>query len=292
MNLKNFLLAPVFLSLTLNICNAQIIDKVKTLYFSHGNTEFPSVHYDSVVVTKISNDTTWFTSNFPMGQGFYYKAGQKVYKKEITENILLYDYSLVKGDSFFIAYQAQHMDTFIVDSVYQKKMNHRTFKAWHFSNKHPHCNKSKMEWIEGLGELKVGWDTKCYVFADGGWEIKGICLNDSVIYWNTDYNYFKDRNPEPTCQFDSVSKRLNVKNNVSLSFNIYPNPASQTFSINSSSSGSMHVIDCTGKVCMSVINFEEGSQTFDISDLKNGVYLVIIETNEKLFYRHICVVNL
>ncbi len=292
MKSKYLLLALLAFFSIMNVGSAQAIHKVKVMLYSFSLKEFPFVHSDSVMISKVSNDTTWFntTVSYPSGQGFYYRAGQKVYKKEGTKDILLYDYGLAQGNTFILRTNDNVIDEFIVDSVYFKKLNHRTFKAWHLTEK-VSSGARKLEWIEGLGELSVGWDTKHYFFTDGGWFIKGMCLNDSVIYWDSTYKYFKDREPAPTCMIDSISLRLSVKNTVKGAFNLYPNPASDVLNISSASAGVLCIYDYTGKVIMQDIAIEAGSQTIGISTLKTGVYLLSLQSGRSFVYKKICIIN-
>lgn len=287
---------PLILSLFIAGCtlvSAQPVEKVKVLFFSFGNQEFPHVLSDSIMISKTSGDTVWFntSASYPSGQGFYYRTGQKVYKKEAAQDILLYDYSLVAGDSIVIHTNAAIHDTFKVDSVYFKKLNHRTFKAWHLTVKHYTGGNKYMEWIEGLGELRRGWDTKHYYFADGGWETKGMCLNDSIIYWDTSYNYFKDRNPTPTCMFDSVSKRLSIRPTFNDIFSLYPNPASGVLNISSKAEGKVSFMDALGKTYLNDIPVQEGTRAIDVSILPAGAYVVAIRYGNETVHKKILILG-
>ncbi len=293
MKLNKSVLALAVLSLFLNVSNAQVVHKVKVLLFQHVMAEFPLVFADSVIVTYTSNDTTWFNTSVqhPFGKSYFYRAGSKVYRENFAMGpVLYYDYSLVKGDTFF-SHIGHHPDTFIVDSIYYKKLNHRTFKAWHLTSVHK-TNKIRWDWIEGLGELGSGWDTRGYFLIDAGWEIKGMCLNDSVIYWNTAYNYFKDREPIPTCLFDSVSKRLGLQEKIAVTdFTFYPNPASDGITIHATSDGLLSIMDQTGRIFIDNKPFIQGTQILDISTLQTGIYFMAIRQENKVLLKKICVVN-
>lgn len=292
MQFKKYLTTLLFLALSLQGLKAQDIYKVKALFYSFSLREFPYVHSDSVIVTKKSNDTTWFntTVSYPSGQGFYYRAGQKVYKKEGAKDLLLYDYGLIQGNTFILRTNDNVVDEFMVDSVYSKKLNHRTFKAWHLTEK-VSTGARKMEWIEGLGELGVGWDTKHYTFTDGGWFLKGMCLNDSVIYWDSTYKYFKDREPAPTCMIDSVSKRLSLERLVSNPISLYPNPASDVLNLNTKSSGTFSILDQNGKICIKDQPFDAGNHIINTSVLEPGIYCIAILSGSELLYRKICILK-
>jgi hypothetical protein len=296
MKLKRSLSVLVFLLLYSNICNAQIVDRVKTLFYRLGMTQYPNVFSDSVMITKVSNDTTWFntTANHPSGKGYYYRAGLKIYRVESQGNILYYDYSLVKGDSFFCRLMPYPdffiSDTFIVDSVYTKKLSQHTFKAWRLKQKRG--GHEKWEWLEGLGEFTAGWDLKSYLRIDNGWMIKGICLHDSVLYWYDDIKYFGSREPSPTCNLDDISKTLGVeKVHDNAVFCIYPNPANGPFSISSAISGETTIYDLTGKICIGPVKLFPGINTIETGTLESGAYMISVQNGGNNFHQKILVIR-
>jgi len=76
------------------------------------------------------------------------------------------------------------------------------------------------------------------------------------------------------------------------SMSVAPNPADNhtTVTVNSDESTQMKVVDALGKTVM-VETIYNGSRNIDVSDLKNGVYFVLIESdgktmNRKLIVRH------
>lgn len=291
MKIKKIVLAFGILLSTFHVSNAQIVDKAKVLFYRHGLQQYPVVYSDSVTVTMVSGDTTWFntSANNPSGKSYYIRAGSKVYRENFALGPqLYYDYSLVKDDTFVFDV-GPPPDTFIVDSVYYKALNHRNFKAWHLTSIKDGL---KCEWIEGLGELRRGWDTRGNYFIDAGWMVKGICLNDSVLYWDSAFPYFGNREPGPTCLFDSVSRALGTPDIVSKNkFNLYPNPALDLLTIRSKTDGKVSIMDMTGKSYLSEIPIQEGTHTIDVSSLAAGAYVVAIRYGNEIIHKKILILD-
>ena len=75
-------------------------------------------------------------------------------------------------------------------------------------------------------------------------------------------------------------------------FSMNPNPADQyaSISLNSNEASPIRIMDALGKTVVSETIFN-GSRNIDVSDLKNGVYIVLVEVegktiNRKLIIRH------
>ena len=82
---------------------------------------------------------------------------------------------------------------------------------------------------------------------------------------------------------DFLKTRLKINLIQETSFNIYPNPAQNNFSIEfkSNTEGSVRIFDISGKVVFSS-TINSINQTIDCSNLNNGLYIVQIEANGTL----------
>ena len=80
--------------------------------------------------------------------------------------------------------------------------------------------------------------------------------------------------------FGNKAATLGVEDENSVSsLKIYPNPANDSFSINTSVS-QLDIYDLTGKLVKSFKGDYIENTSFDVSDLTQSIYLVKIENNE------------
>lgn len=77
---------------------------------------------------------------------------------------------------------------------------------------------------------------------------------------------------------NKASNVLSVSDNVLSGFNIYPNPSRTSFSINLNVS-EVEIFDLTGKLVKSFSGDFTRTDTFDISNLNTGMYIVKVENN-------------
>lgn len=87
-------------------------------------------------------------------------------------------------------------------------------------------------------------------------------------------------NIDPTTTFvetEAECEALSIEEAVALNFNIYPNPVSQFFEIESNQEiKEVEIIDLSGKV---VKLFKEGLEHYSISGLSEGLYILKIQTH-------------
>jgi len=107
---------------------------------------------------------------------------------------------------------------------------------------------------------------------------------ESEIYykWNTDTH---------NLQLSSTSKYfysefiISTNNEITESekFKIYPNPANKTFTIESSNHrvATCHLYNSTGEI-IKTLPLENGINTYNISELKSGIYFIRIPQNDKI----------
>jgi len=76
------------------------------------------------------------------------------------------------------------------------------------------------------------------------------------------------------------SNVLSVEENELLGFTLYPNPSSTSFSVNINVSD-IEIYDLTGKIVKSFNGDFSRTDTFDISSLNSGMYIVKVENNTK-----------
>lgn len=191
---------------------------------------------------------------------------------------LLYNFNLNVGDTFIAA--ANLNDTAIVtsasfvpmlDGSIRKQMilNSIGVAPWQYY------------WIEGIGDL-----TNLYYFYNlPDPNLTLLCFEDStaLIYQNTFWN---------TCDTNSLTGLNPVDESISR-FEIYPNPANETFFIKyelePGSNYSIAISDITGKLIKTYpIHLVSGVITTNDFDLPNGVLLcTLIQNDNPVFTKKI-----
>ena len=275
------LLLAVSLFLISNYSNAQVVDKAKFLFFQFAMQEYPNVYSDSVIITKNSGDTLWFnTINSPTATSktSYYHTDLKIYKITKTKNILYYDYNLSVNDTFFSEI-GNGKDTFILDSIYYTTLAGNQYKSWHLTSTKKR-NSIKFNWIEGLGDIKLGWDTKSFFMVDGGWRTIGICVNSNLLYWNNPVNYFKTRNPIANCAFDSLQRILKNKESIKNSFTVYPNPTKGNINIilQSPQTGQVVAYNAIGQIIYNKSFENLVNLNFELPNTIKGLIYIKVQT--------------
>ncbi len=97
--------------------------------------------------------------------------------------------------------------------------------------------------------------------------------------------------PEPMINFSQLDSLQNISSTELIENNkdlllIYPNPVTNQLSIYTGKSGKLAIIDIFGKTLISS-SVEIGSNHFDMSRLKNGFYIVRLNTGEKTVIKKI-----
>jgi len=107
---------------------------------------------------------------------------------------------------------------------------------------------------------------------------------DSVYYWRIDEVNEKGITTGETWRFDMENVvTAEFLQNIN-SLNIYPNPASEMFFVESLEVGSMvSVYDLSGKLFYSDVVKNEKSE-IDIKNWQKGIYIIQIKDTERIFY--------
>lgn len=97
---------------------------------------------------------------------------------------------------------------------------------------------------------------------------------------NAEFSTANWTNIDPTTTFVEIEEEceaLSIEEAVALNFNIYPNPVSQFFEIESNQEiKEIEIVDLSGKV---VKLFKEGLEHYSISELSEGLYILKIQTH-------------
>jgi hypothetical protein len=77
---------------------------------------------------------------------------------------------------------------------------------------------------------------------------------------------------------NAQAANLSIDEEALLGFSIYPNPTTTSFSVNSNVSD-IEIYDLTGKLLKSFKGDFNRTDSFDISSLNTGIYIVKVENN-------------
>ncbi len=120
------------------------------------------------------------------------------------------------------------------------------------------------------------------VSINDGAEVFNITLNSTDItgysvYFADDWNGAANANIywKPVTEYTYAST-LSINNVNAVPFNLYPNPVNDSFKTNKSLNG-LQIYDITGKLVKSFTGEFTKNDSYDISSLTNGMYLVKIE---------------
>jgi len=250
-------------------------DKSYSYIFS-GDTLIGGNNYHNIAVPAIQMNTIAFqctTSGAWIEPGYYAGAirqdipGKKVFivpPSEVVEQ-LLYDFNLEVGDTVkgFTESFAFPQDTVIsIDSVI---VGNDYRKRWFINSTYG------IYLIEGIGssygllELSPGMATDFF--------LNGICFsqNGTALY------------PEGSSVCDIITGIKDTTTTLSMTFNIYPNPASNYITINVEyrmKNTECRIMNVTGQeVFQSSINNQQSS--IDISSLSPGIYFLTLSNGEQ-----------
>jgi len=104
---------------------------------------------------------------------------------------------------------------------------------------------------------------------------------------NTAYIYFDFNEAIITNTTINKNAVLGIRETQKSSFNVYPNPASETFRVKGENIESITILDASGKIVLSIPEFK--SESISVSELKNGIYFVRIQSNDSIVTEKIIV---
>jgi hypothetical protein len=205
-----------------------------------------------------------FGNNFQNSDRYYRQQGQIVYYKPQTLNPerLLYNFSLIKGDTFYLkssSFNPFFMTVLKVDSVILLDGSPRKrIKVL--------CDKSSrvtFDWIEGLGGV-IQTDSPC-VLDGGGAGMTCFYTNNQHIF-KTYELWLKDEN----CFFKTATKEIQNDQ-----IEIFPNPANDYLNLHLKevqiSNGYLMIYDALGKSWKKSV-ITDGENKIDLISLPYGIY--------------------
>ncbi|MBL7910972.1 MAG: T9SS type A sorting domain-containing protein [Bacteroidia bacterium] len=225
--------------------------------------------------------------------GFYREFAKKIYAKVIfyadTSEILIYDYNLNVGDTFYdkrtdlsITFKYKYLVTSITTTsltLDSRKQYNFSFEGYQgpvssYSNLGGACN---FYWIEGIGSLKGVFNNRAAI-------IEGTECYQAALISNASFSTlkcFEHKNVQYMSQ--SCLTLSNKEFNDSYSLNIYPNPTNEFINID------LGNFSETKKYDLKIINLlgqnvieDKIENKINISTLKNGIYFLHLYDRENL----------
>lgn len=207
---------------------------------------------------KLYESTDEFLTNWQLFGIWRETLDQKVYQRNYYgEEILMYNFSLVKNDTFRTA-----NITFKVDSVLTKNWGGKLRKHWYL-NPVSGDDFHRTVWIEGVGQSNglnhningtVGATPFLLCFSENG----------QLVYQNPEYN---------TCFYTSAAKM----NNALPKLKVYPNPALNELFVQASQGINedckLELFSLKGEL-LKTLCLDSGTNLYrlDIAEFKSGTY--------------------
>jgi hypothetical protein len=173
---------------------------------------------------------------------------------------LMYDFSLMIGDTAFVdypwgdtvIYTVAGIDSILVNTVYHKRLIIEPLTGGFDS----------APWIEGIGSEAGPLN---YFFSEGAASNTLACFGVNEINM---YSYFVWP-PAPECR---ISVGIGELENNSISFGVLPNPTSGTVTLSLSCTGSyfIEVLNSNGEIILK----ETKPASIDLNEFSNGNYLI------------------
>ena len=115
--------------------------------------------------------------------------------------------------------------------------------------------------------------------SDFSW-VKGSCCLGQTWQTSIDIN-----RPDARIYVTAIGDRVLSTNEYALeNIAIYPNPTSDTFNVSGISEGVVEVLDLSGRVLR---EFKIEQESFSLSGLTNGIYIISVTSNNKTTYRRL-----
>ena len=231
------------------------------VHWISADTLVEGVRYTKVLETRNGEGT-------PRLAALLREENGKVWKRESSTDLLLYDFTAQVGDTVRFG---DFAESFVVDSISFEQIGGVDRKKIWFGLEYditgePYAIET---WTEGIGSdmglLFSGW-----FYATGGY-YQALCFHQNgELLWQNEYY--------GTCMIDAVEE-MDIS-----PISLYPNPASGVTHIEGVEAAEVQAYNALGQLVKTV----QGTNEINISNLKQGVYFVsIITENKERFIRKI-----
>ena len=242
------------------------------------NPGFPPNHHYSTLVHWISDDTlvdgvrytkvleTRNGEGTPRLATLLREEDGKVWKRKSATDILIYDFTAQVGDTLRFG-DFHEFDYFVVDSISIEQIGGRDRRKFWFGLEYDITGEPVAieTWTEGIGSdmglLFSGW-----YYVSGGY-YRALCFHQNgELLWQNEYY--------GTCMIDAVEEE------VAPAVSVYPNPVSETVSIEGLEPAEVQVYNTLGQMVKTV----KDSHEINMAGLPQGDYLLRIADAEGKVY--------
>mgnify|MGYP006279043339 CR=1 FL=1 len=252
-------------------------------FYMHGDTLFEGntfkklymVEYDSVAVAnetyvgamyEDSLQRVYFVRDSAF-TGYYHPGFHPDFKADSA--IMLYDFSLTEGDTFFIPNRRDSMlivtetDSVLINGEYRKRL--KFLSDWNIN------------WIEGLGSTSGLMFPALHNEIELHYELH--CYQDKEIFWTN-----------PNLHGSCFTVGVKEKDQEMSSFRIFPNPALDIIfiTIEQKSVYSVEIFNLAGQMIFSK-EVNEQQLRVNVSGWDPGLYFVQLSTEKGIIFRKIIV---
>lgn len=265
-----FSISLFFTSITYSYAQT-ILDSTKYFYLTYNtsNGKFKG-SIENVLKSTVINNYYFFANDTLIA------SGSKVYYNNITRKNLYYDFNLKLKDTFYFN-RSTGIDTMIVDSLKSIKLDDgNIYKHLFMSSQY---QSSPIIWVEGLGEKDLGWIRYDWQFTALP-QLKAVCKNDNLVYWNNTFDGFDSRIVSDSCDFVNLLNVLSIPNINYNYIKVYPNPVKDELNIKGISTGEYFVYNSLGQIIV-VGSFEN---KINIASFTIGIYYLIIKQDNKIYF--------
>lgn len=201
-------------------------------------------------------------------------AAKKVYKRLNNNDVLLFDFSLQVGNQVTLG----NGYTYTVSAITNIDVNGGQRRLFHVTNQLPFL--AGELWIEGVG----GWDHPLKsVFelpSDPAYNIR-CSYQDGVTIFN--FGLANGGTPT-TCPAPALS--IENPELVEQATTIFPNPFSQEATLklkNNMENGNLEIYNSIGQKVKEIKNINSNQIVLNRENMENGIYLLVLKQNEKIF---------
>ncbi len=245
------------------------------------DTTIKGIIYKKVIQSDDSLIKKWENNGF-----IRETSDEKVYYLQninATVEICLYDFNVKKSDTIF---PIPTYAGYIVDSINNILIGKQLRKLFYIK---PILYGESEIWIEGIGSLCGILDVGMCALMGGENSLLCFTENDTLKYENPEYNY---------CYYQ-VGVSVNEVRSQKPEVRIYPNPMDWlsvvSYQLSVKSHVTIKIYNLIGNEVKIVLNKEEGKgkhdSKFDVSDLKNGIYLCSLNIGNEILTRKIVIIH-
>lgn len=234
-------------------------------YLMYGDSILNTMEYKKFYISYEETPINWTLNGFIREDSL-----KRVWYRRIvdTSEVLLYDYSLLTGDSLKLGFDTTFYYT--VDSITTETVSDSLRKKYWISQENYNWNET---WIEGVGSNR-GIINSATATLVGGWSWL-LCMSDSgnLVYSNPN--------------FTSCYINTDVEEIYKPVLRIYPNPTSNTinFTLPDNEDYEIIIYDALGSNAFSTplrqcsgqaleVTFEGEVCNIDVSSLPSGIYFI------------------